>query len=352
MGNLLGTPKQKPLTIHDLTVKVGEYRTINEGDPEMKEDPEFPLQMMKEALDNNNTIEGNVVQGTYVYYPNKRKPKMWIGNYRILNPEDILCKNIAAKIGMNEEEWKNYIERKRKASEDEGLKKGKDYPSFSHIMEQKDTIKSIMENSNLQYEYDTEYMNNAEIIYDNSYYSNDKNLPQATFQSNEFDENSPNKDMSYYPDESNGTNEMYDNTTYVKKLNEQMEQIREEQVKIIEQQRDDILSYSNSKSTPLDQIEEANEYISEQLEGDNFELIKSFENTPEKAKSILKNKNLYSGKPLFSQVSSSKKKSKISKEYTTLTSMSTKASLTLNENSPPKNKNHLSHRIVRNAMVH
>ncbi|EAA15476.1 hypothetical protein [Plasmodium yoelii yoelii] len=54
-------------------------------------------------------VEGNNVQGTFVYYPNKDKPKMWIGNYKILNPEDILCTNVAEKIGISEEQWKNYI---------------------------------------------------------------------------------------------------------------------------------------------------------------------------------------------------------------------------------------------------
>lgn len=39
---------------------------------------------------------------------------MWIGNYKILNPEDILCANVAEKIGITEMEWKKYIKRKKK----------------------------------------------------------------------------------------------------------------------------------------------------------------------------------------------------------------------------------------------
>ncbi|KJP88999.1 hypothetical protein AK88_01291 [Plasmodium fragile] len=62
-------------------------------------------------------VDGSTVQGTFVYYPNKMKPKMWIGNYNILNPEDILCKNVAEKIGMTEAEWKNYVQARRNEQE-------------------------------------------------------------------------------------------------------------------------------------------------------------------------------------------------------------------------------------------
>ncbi|EUD66485.1 hypothetical protein C922_03119 [Plasmodium inui San Antonio 1] len=117
MGNISSGKTRKPLTLLELSTKIGVYRTINEGDPEMVEDPDFPRKMMNEALSNNTTIDGSTVQGTFVYYPNKMKPKMWIGNYKILNPEDILCTNVAEKIGMTEAEWKNYVQARKKEQE-------------------------------------------------------------------------------------------------------------------------------------------------------------------------------------------------------------------------------------------
>ncbi|CDU84950.1 conserved protein, unknown function [Plasmodium yoelii] len=121
MGNIASDQKKKPRSLYELSPQIGEYKTINEGDPEMVEDPEFPNQMMKDALNNNTTVEGNNVQGTFVYYPNKDKPKMWIGNYKILNPEDILCTNVAEKIGISEEQWKNYIKIKNTTQNEENI---------------------------------------------------------------------------------------------------------------------------------------------------------------------------------------------------------------------------------------
>ncbi|KMZ97665.1 conserved Plasmodium protein, unknown function [Plasmodium vivax] len=117
MGNISSGQTRKPLTLLELSTKIGEYRTVHEGDPEMVEDPDFPQKMMNEALSNNTTIDGSTVQGTFVYYPNKMKPKMWIGNYKILNPEDILCTNVAEKIGMTEAEWKSYVQARKKEQE-------------------------------------------------------------------------------------------------------------------------------------------------------------------------------------------------------------------------------------------
>lgn len=34
--------------------------------------------------------------GTYIFYPNKDKPKMWVGQYKCLNPGDLLCNQACA----------------------------------------------------------------------------------------------------------------------------------------------------------------------------------------------------------------------------------------------------------------
>ncbi|GAB68362.1 hypothetical protein PCYB_132370 [Plasmodium cynomolgi strain B] len=143
MGNISSGQTRKPLTLLELSTKIGEYRTINEGDPEMVEDPDFPRKMMNEALSNNTTIDGSTVQGTFVYYPNKMKPKMWIGNYKILNPEDILCTNVAEKIGMTEAEWKNYVQARRKEQEqpsDVQIVPNFDSPPGEHSMSLKEMM--------------------------------------------------------------------------------------------------------------------------------------------------------------------------------------------------------------------
>ncbi|SBS97445.1 conserved Plasmodium protein, unknown function [Plasmodium ovale] len=171
MGNTSSEPKKRPRTLHELSTKVGEYRTINEGDPEMMEDPEFPQKMMKEALNNNTTVDGNNVQGTFVYYPNKRKPKMWIGNYKILNPEDILCINVAEKIGITEEEWKNYLNKKTKSQEEEG--KVEVVPNFEYAPdEQSMSLKEILKKESLKDSHDKTdeflHCNSSELIRNSS----------------------------------------------------------------------------------------------------------------------------------------------------------------------------------------
>ncbi|KAL8453231.1 hypothetical protein Emag_001963 [Eimeria magna] len=61
------------------------------GDAELPEDPDFPKRLLEQtrAFDFSNQV-GNGT-GTYIFYPNKDKPKMWVGQYKCLNPGDLLC---------------------------------------------------------------------------------------------------------------------------------------------------------------------------------------------------------------------------------------------------------------------
>ncbi|KAL8451838.1 hypothetical protein Emed_001718 [Eimeria media] len=62
-----------------------------QGDAELPEDPDFPKRLLEQtrAFDFSNQV-GNGT-GTYIFYPNKDKPKMWVGQYKCLNPGDLLC---------------------------------------------------------------------------------------------------------------------------------------------------------------------------------------------------------------------------------------------------------------------
>lgn len=262
----MSEPKKKALTIHDLTVKVGEYKTIHEGDPEMKEDPEFPLHLMHEAIDNNNTIDGNAVKGTFVYYPNKNKPKMWIGNYKILNPEDILSKDVAAKIGMTEAQWKKYIENKKNGT---SLQDG--YGDFDCLTDdQKELLSKHLISGTTLGSYD-EYANEIEFkgsvlntkrfhdmeLYEQMHHKDQQQLSHGYAQKpikaspeQPYDEKNMegNRDFVAY-DQQIYTNDMledvYDQTEYIKRLNEEAARIRQEQEEEIYQQQKDLMYYSS-----------------------------------------------------------------------------------------------------------
>lgn len=262
----MSEPKKKALTIHDLTVKVGEYKTIHEGDPEMKEDPEFPLHLMHEAIDNNNTIDGNAVKGTFVYYPNKNKPKMWIGNYKILNPEDILSKDVAAKIGMTEAQWKKYIENKKNGT---SLQDG--YGDFDCLTDdQKELLSKHLISGTTLGSYD-EYANEIEFkgsvlntkrfhdmeLYEQMHHKDQQQLSHGyakkTIKASPeqpYDEKNMegNRDFVAY-DQQIYTNDMledvYDQTEYIKRLNEEAARIRQEQEEEIYQQQKDLMYYSS-----------------------------------------------------------------------------------------------------------
>lgn len=256
MGNALTEPKKKTLTIHDLAVKVGEYKSIQEGDPEMREDPEFPLHMMYEALDNNNTIEGNAVQGTYVYYPNKDKPKMWIGNYKIMNPEDILCKDVAAKIGMSEDQWKKYIEEKKNGKSMSG-----EYTDFDFLpKDQKDALNHATKNGLFEFPFD--HNNKEKQInelgfnenmqkYLNLYNNDISNLselngePILDHNMSDTKNDSLEHSQDVYEEYTGDIKDIQDYNSYIEKLNAESSRIREAQEQDIFQQQKKILYYSN-----------------------------------------------------------------------------------------------------------
>lgn len=266
MGNIVSEPKKKALTIHDLTVKVGEYKTIHEGDPEMKEDPEFPLHLMHEAIDNNNTIDGNAVKGTFVYYPNKNKPKMWIGNYKILNPEDILSKDVAAKIGMTEAQWKKYIENKRNGT---SLHDG--YGDFDCLTDdQKELLSKHLISGTTGGSYD-EYANETEFkesvlntkgFHDRELYEQMRHTDQQqpsheyaqkqikSYPEQPYDETDLEKNQDFvaynqnmYTDDI--LDDVYDQEEYIRRLNEEAARIRQEQEEEIYQQQKDLMYYSS-----------------------------------------------------------------------------------------------------------
>ncbi|CRH03800.1 conserved Plasmodium protein, unknown function [Plasmodium relictum] len=333
MGNIASEHKKKPMTLQDLTTKIGEYRTINEGDPEMIEDPEFPKEMMLEALNKNNTIEGNCVQGTYVYYPNRRKPKMWIGNYKILNPEDILCKNVAEKLGMTEIEWKNYIKRKNTIREESG--KTEKFPHFDYYSpEQSRALKEIMKNSNIDYPYvenensgyynDNEYFVNSPHFYNNNEMKNDYDSDKYSHNNGvitndySFDEN------IYYDKKSTKDDKIFDNS-YINELNDEITKIREEQEKMIIEECKDIYAYSKSNTDHIIIPQKNGSFLIEKknlIEYNNKNMIEELMNEK-------KNK-------INSQVRVLKEKNK-KREYKNLSSMSTKGSLGLDNSNIDKN---------------
>ncbi|VWU52673.1 conserved protein, unknown function [Hepatocystis sp. ex Piliocolobus tephrosceles] len=246
MGNKVTSDRhKKPRSIVDLEIKVGEYRTINEGDPEMREDPEFPKAMMEEILATNTSIDGGTLQGTYVFYPNKTKPKMWIGNYKVVNPEDIICKTVAEKIGLTEEEWRNYI--KNKQINEKGDDKTKVNANFDEItceipIELKENLEKAnidyvtMENNNIPYYDESEFIqdpdilnkiynslnnSNLENLHEDSYlmngYTVDKSLYLDNAANEEEDEETVNQEEIEVESEKK-TNEVKENAKIVKKM--------------------------------------------------------------------------------------------------------------------------------------
>ncbi|KYN95947.1 hypothetical protein PGSY75_1435200 [Plasmodium gaboni] len=337
MGNITSEQKKKSLMLHELSTKIGDYRTIYEGDPEMLEDPDFPHKMMTEALNNNNTIDGTSVQGTYVYYPNKRKAKMWIGNYKILNPEDILCANVAEKIGITEMEWKKYIKRKTKNENDEVMKKNgnmgynenpfeetsvslnKEIEKDNNNNNYKDTNDNITNNlnrymktfnQNKNHPYNISNNNNSNI-YESTSGTNTKNDILVNNLHNNILTNENNKEEEKKKSESRDS--------YIDKLNEEITNIREGQEKIIEEECKNIYNYTKSNYPQMIIPQKDGSFLIE-----NVDPIK-YSN---KKKLIIQELLNEHENRFQSQVSNLKKK-KNKKGYTNLSSMSTKGSLEL-----------------------
>ncbi|PHJ16817.1 hypothetical protein CSUI_009364 [Cystoisospora suis] len=91
---VIGVGKDGPGEPRKLTADDMQWRyyvkTYKEGDPELPEDPDFPRRLMEKAQD-VDWAHRSQAEGTYVYYPDRSRPKMWVGQYRCLNPGDILC---------------------------------------------------------------------------------------------------------------------------------------------------------------------------------------------------------------------------------------------------------------------
>ncbi|SCM03935.1 conserved Plasmodium protein, unknown function [Plasmodium chabaudi chabaudi] len=273
MGNVASDQKKKPRSLYELSPQIGEYKTINEGDPEMVEDPEFPNQMMKDALNNNTTVEGNNVQGTFVYYPNKDKPKMWIGNYKILNPEDILCTNVAEKIGITEEQWKDYIRLKNLAQNEENSIKNNanqtNQPSDELIslkenlttgnksIEKNDFSNDELENNSTDLNKINNIINNNTASYiispnekkdvhdygENNYYSASNTIEERE----EKIENSKNIKEKNIEQERNALF----TKTYIDKLNEEIKNINREHENVIKEKQKEVYEYSMSNTSEL-----------------------------------------------------------------------------------------------------
>ncbi|GAW82884.1 hypothetical protein, conserved [Plasmodium gonderi] len=373
MGNISCAQQKKPLTMLELSTKIGEYRTINEGDPEMIEDPDFPQKMMNEALSNNTTIDGNAVQGTFVYYPNKMKPKMWIGNYRILNPEDILCTDVAEKIGFSESEWKNYMKaRKREQDEPNNVEIVPSFDSAQGVHSM--TLKETKKRGNIDPCYgengeDLESYGRTQFINDpfrsNGKYEgknghdNDQHphSNSCIVEDNEFDEdiyydmNSTREEESGLMDEVEGV-EIVENMRvlnkrdiynkhkhanqlregkhdelrrgYIEKLNNEIATINAQQEKIINEKRNDLFMYSKSNRSKL-VVPENNGSLLMQ----NVNRSKKGEKNNIIAELISENNKKFSSK-----IYSLNKKKK--EGYANLSSMSTKGSLQMKTSSKDK----------------
>ncbi|OEH73895.1 hypothetical protein cyc_06657 [Cyclospora cayetanensis] len=91
MGNSASADdKPKRIATKDLCCHTYVH-TYKEGDAELPEDPDFPKRLLDQtrSFDFSNQVKGG--NGTYIFYPNKDKPKMWVGQYKCLNPGDLLC---------------------------------------------------------------------------------------------------------------------------------------------------------------------------------------------------------------------------------------------------------------------
>ncbi|SOV83121.1 conserved Plasmodium protein, unknown function [Plasmodium sp. gorilla clade G3] len=361
MGNITSEQKKKPLTLHELSTKIGDYRTIYEGDPEMLEDPDFPHKMMTEALNNNNTIDGTSVQGTFVYYPNKRKAKMWIGNYKILNPEDILCANVAEKIGITEMEWKKYIKRKKKNENDEVIKKNGNVAynenafaepsvSLNEVIEKdnnnyknKDTNDNITNNLNRYMKTFNQNKNHPHNLSNN----NNSNIYSSIYEPNTKDDilvnnlHNNNK-LTNEKNQEENKKKTESRDSYIDKLNDEITNIREDQEKIIKQECKNIYKYAKSNYAQMIIPQRDGSFLIE-----NVDPIK-YNN---KKKMIIQELLNEHENRFQSQVSNLKKKIN-KKGYTNLSSMSTKGSLGLphlknNETNISKRNIHLNRTLVK-----
>ncbi|CDJ27071.1 uncharacterized protein EMH_0080130 [Eimeria mitis] len=91
MGNTASADdKPKRVTSKDLQCHTY-VKTYREGDAELPEDPDFPKRLLEQTRSYDFSNQVGNGHGTYIFYPNKDKPKMWVGQYRCLNPDDLLC---------------------------------------------------------------------------------------------------------------------------------------------------------------------------------------------------------------------------------------------------------------------
>lgn len=62
-----------------------------EGSEDLPEDPDFPKELMERTTEWTYNGPHHALNGTNVYYPNKDKIKLWVGEYKVLNPADWIC---------------------------------------------------------------------------------------------------------------------------------------------------------------------------------------------------------------------------------------------------------------------
>ncbi|CAA9986856.1 conserved Plasmodium protein, unknown function [Plasmodium knowlesi strain H] len=367
MGNISSGQTKRPLTLLELSTKIGEYRTINEGDPEMVEDPDFPRKMMNEALSKNITMDGSTVQGTFVYYPNKMKPKMWIGNYNILNPEDILCRNVAEKIGMTETEWKNYVQARKKEQEQPGnvqitpnfdsspgeqsmsLKEmmkrgtvapfysenGEEFPSYSGPPITTDPVISHKKYKGEKYQYfDQQPHSNSCIVKDTG---SDEDIYYDMNSTREGEgellykvDNVATVEQAHVPNkykrgEKTGEEKReHERRKYIQKLNNEIKNINAEQERIINEKRKDLFAYSKSNTRQLHPAQNSA----------SFGMKNIRRSTKQDMKNIITELINDNNKTGTSKMHSLKKKKK--ETYVDLSSMSTKGSLEMKTSSIDK----------------
>ncbi|CDJ43215.1 hypothetical protein, conserved [Eimeria tenella] len=91
MGNS-ASADDKPKRVATKDLRCHTYvRTYREGDAELPEDPDFPKRLLDQTRSFDFSKQVGNGNGTYIFYPNKDKPKMWVGQYKCLNPGDLLC---------------------------------------------------------------------------------------------------------------------------------------------------------------------------------------------------------------------------------------------------------------------
>ncbi|CDJ54260.1 hypothetical protein, conserved [Eimeria brunetti] len=91
MGNT-ASADDKPKRVAPKDLQCHTYiKTYREGDAELPEDPDFPKRLLDQTRSFDFSNQAGNGHGTYIFYPNKDKPKMWVGQYKCLNPDDLLC---------------------------------------------------------------------------------------------------------------------------------------------------------------------------------------------------------------------------------------------------------------------